>query len=50
MTDWANVKTMALTDAKASGMYQVIGAEIDDSYIEELKKLVLHQDRGEKNY
>ena len=44
VTDWANVKTMALTDAKASGMYQVIGAEIDDSYIEELKKLVLHQD------
>lgn len=44
VTDWANVKTMALADAKASGMYQVIGAEIDDAYIEELKKLVLHQD------
>jgi len=44
VTDWANVKTMALADAKASGMYQVIGADIDDPYIEELKKLVLHQD------
>lgn len=44
VTDWANVKTMALADAKASGMYQVIGADIDDPYVEELKKLVLHQD------
>lgn len=44
VADWANVKTMALADAKAAGMYQVIGADIDDSYIEELKKLVLHQD------
>lgn len=44
VTDWADVKTMALADAKASGMYQVIGADVDDPYIEELKKLVLHQD------
>lgn len=44
VTDWADVKTMSLTDAKASGMYQTIGADIDDTYMEELKKLVLHQD------
>ena len=31
-------------EAKAAGLYQVIGADIDDPYIAELKKLVLHQD------
>lgn len=44
VTDYATVKTMSLEEAKAAGMYQVIGADIDDPYIEELKKLVLHQD------
>ena len=31
-------------EAKAAGLYQAIGADIDDPYIAELKKLVLHQD------
>ena len=44
VTDYATVKTMSLADAKAAGMYQVIGEDIDDPYIAELKKLVLHQD------
>ncbi len=44
VTDYATVKTMALADAKAAGLYQTIGADIDDPYIEELKSLVLHQD------
>ncbi len=44
VTDYAAVKTMPSADAKAAGLYQVIGADIDDPYIEELKKLVLHQD------
>lgn len=44
VTDYATVKTMSLEDAKAAGLYQVIGADIDDPYMEELKKLVLHQD------
>lgn len=44
VTDYATVKTMPLDEAKAAGLYQVIGADIDDPYIEELKKLVLHQD------
>lgn len=44
VTDWNEVKTMSLADAKTCGMYQVIGADVDDSYIAELKKLVLHQD------
>ena len=35
---------MALEEAKAAGLYQVIGADIDDGYIAELKKQVLHQD------
>ncbi len=44
VTDYATVKTMTLEAAKEAGLYQVIGADIDDPYIAELKKLVLHQD------
>ncbi len=44
VTDFAAVKTMELEEAKSAGLYEVIGANIDDPYIEELKKLVLHQD------
>lgn len=44
VTDYAAVKTMSLEEAKKAGLYQVIGADIDDPYIEELKKLVLHQE------
>ena len=44
VTDYANVKTMEKDAAVAAGLYQVIGADVDDPYIAELKKLVLHQD------
>ena len=44
VTDYAACKTMTLEDAKAAGLYQTIGSDIDDPYIEELKSLVLHQD------
>ena len=44
VTDYAAVKTMAIEEAKVAGLYQTIGADIDDAYIAELKKLVLHQD------
>ena len=44
VTDYASVKTMPLEKAEADGLYQTIGADIDDPYIAELKKLVLHQD------
>ena len=44
VTDYASVKTMDKEAAKAADMYITIGADIDDSYIEELKNLVLHQD------
>lgn len=44
VADYNTVKTMTLEAAKESGLYQVIGAEIDDGYIAELKTQVLHQD------
>ncbi len=44
VTDYATVKTMPLDEARAAGLYQTIGADIDDPYIAELKSLVLHQD------
>ncbi|MBA4701598.1 MAG: phospho-sugar mutase [Ruminococcus sp.] len=42
--DYTTMKTMSLEDAKAAGLYEVIGAQVDDAYIAELKKQVLHQD------
>lgn len=44
VADYNTVKTMTLEAAKEAGLYQVIGAEIDDGYIAELKTQVLHQD------
>ena len=44
VTDYNTVKTMSLEEAKAAGIYEVIGAAVDDGYIAELKKQVLHQD------
>lgn len=48
VTDFNTVKTMALDEAKRAGLYVVIGSEIDDSYMEELKKQVIHRDAIEK--
>ena len=42
--DYTTMKTMTLDEAKAAGLYEVIGAEIDDAYSAEWKKQVLHQD------
>ena len=44
VTDYNTVKTMDKNDAKEAGLYEVIGAEIDDAYIAELKKQVIHED------
>ena len=44
VTDWNTVKTMSKEDAIAKGLYEVIGAAIDDKYMEELKKQVIHWD------
>ena len=42
VTDYHEVKTMAKEEAMAAGLYQVIGKEIDDAYMEELKKQIIH--------
>ena len=42
VTDYHAVKTMAKEDAVAAGLYQVIGKEIDDAYMAELKKQIIH--------
>ena len=44
ITDYGAAKTMTLEEARAAGLYRTIGAEIDDAYIGELKKLVIHPD------
>lgn len=44
VTDYNTVKTMDKEAAKEADLYQVIGQDIDDSYIEELKKQVIHWD------
>lgn len=43
VTDFATLKTMDKEEAKAKGLYTVIGADVDDRYIEELKKQVKNQ-------
>ena len=40
VTDYATVKTMDKAAAMEAGLYEVIGKEIDDKYIAELKKQV----------
>ena len=42
ITDLTTVKTMSRKEADESGLLQIIGEEIDASYIEALKKLVLN--------
>lgn len=44
ITDLSVCKTMDKETAVKEGLYVSIGAEVDDAYIAELKKLVLHQD------
>ena len=44
VTDYNTVKTMDEEAAKAAGLFVVIGQEIDDAYMEELKSQVIHMD------
>lgn len=44
VTDFATLKTMDKDEAVKAGLYNVIGADIDDKYIAALKKQVKHQD------
>lgn len=43
ITDYGTIKTMPKEEAISKGLYNVIGKDIDDKYIEELKKLVVNQ-------
>ncbi|MCR5753396.1 MAG: phospho-sugar mutase [Acetatifactor sp.] len=40
--DYAEVKSMSMEDAKKAGLYEIIGSEIDDAYMAELKKQIIH--------
>ena len=42
VTDYAQIQTISKEEAVKQGLYHVIGKEIDDAYMEELKKLVLN--------
>ncbi len=41
IADFAQVKTISIECAEEKGLYEVIGSEIDDRYMEALKKLAL---------
>lgn len=42
VTEFSMVKTMEKAEAVAAGLFQTIGAEVDDCYMEELKKQSIH--------
>ncbi|MBE5825037.1 MAG: phospho-sugar mutase [Butyrivibrio sp.] len=44
ITDYHDVKTMPKEEAIAKGLYVTFGEEIDDKYMVELKKQIIHQD------
>lgn len=44
ISDWNTVKTMDKAEAKKAGLFEVIGKEVDDAYMAELKKQVIHMD------
>lgn len=44
ISDWNTVKTMDKAAAEEAGLFQVIGQAIDDAYMAELKKQVIHMD------
>jgi len=44
ITDFSLLKTMSLEEAEKKGLYNTIGKEIDDKYIDTLEKLVLRPD------
>lgn len=44
LKNFEEVKRMDIKEAKAKGLYNIIGKEVDDGYIGEIKKLVLNPD------
>ena len=48
IASYDSCKSMSKEDAIASGMYEEIGSKIDDRYMEELKKQIIHPEIIEK--
>ncbi len=48
VTDFASIKMMERKEAERKGLFKEIGREIDDLYMEELKRLVLSPDSIQK--
>ena len=44
VTDYNTVKTMDIDAARVAGLYNVIGSDLDDAYIAELKKQIVNPD------
>ena len=44
ISDWNTVKTMDKEDAVKAGLFEVIGQAVDDAYMAELKKQIIHMD------
>lgn len=44
ISDWNTVKTMDKEDAVKAGLFEVIGQAVDDAYMVELKKQIIHMD------
>ncbi len=44
VTDYNNVKTMDIDEARACGLYNIIGYDMDDKYIAALKKMSINGD------
>ena len=44
ISDWNTVKTMDKEEAVKEGLFEVIGQAVDDAYMAELKKQIIHMD------
>ena len=44
ISDWNTVKTMDKEEAVKAGLFEVIGQAVDDAYMVELKKQIIHMD------
>ena len=44
ISDWNTVKTMDKEEAVNAGLFEVIGQAVDDAYMAELKKQIIHMD------
>lgn len=44
ITDFSTIKTISYEEAKSKGLFNVIGEEIDNKYLAELKKLIVNKE------